>query len=268
LETLLSRADFRLDLEAFDSFTHQLISGPTEVLSAAITRWLVSGEPKLCEGLAQVLGRLDRDQPIDLSPGDLARPPQELARISERAVGFFFLQPTLAASILVSVMRVASAELAASIEDLLVETVLVNYGGVRDYLAGVAPEDPAKPYAEAALARNATYLAALGAVPDIPELRPSEHRREIERQRMSDQMSEAFKAARSQSVLLSMVSRQVILHGNGAFSFITPPNRERRASEMELKSMGVSFEMPRLQIVDPVGLDYMLRVLRARRAAE
>lgn len=267
LEVLLSRADSSLELAAFDSFTHELTNGPPDRLSHAVVRWLVLGERRLCEGLASALGTLDRDRPLALSPGDLARPPDELARLSERAVGFFFLQPTLAASILVAVMGVAPLALAASVEDLLVETVLVNFGGVREYLADLAADDPAKARAESALARNKDYLDALRGVPDIAELRPSEHRREIERLRMSDQMSEAFKAARSQSVLFNLVSRQVILHGNGAFSFITPPNGERRTSEVEMKSMGVSFEMPWLEVVDPVGLDYMIRVLRARRPA-
>jgi hypothetical protein len=66
-------------------------------------------------------------------------------------------------------------------------------------------------------------------------------------------------------VLLNLVTRSVILHGNGALTFVTPPNAERRALEMDLHSHGVSFEMPRLEVVDPVGLDYMLRVLRNRR---
>ena len=262
VEMLLSHPGNPLGLESFDSFTHALTTGPAERLSHVVTRWLILGKPKLCEGLASVLGTLDRDQPLTLSPSDLARLPDELARLSERAVGFFFMQPNRAASILVGVLGVAPPELADGVEDLLVETILINFGGVRDYLAGLAAEHPAKARTEAALARNEAYLEALRGVPDIAELRPSEHRREIERLRMSDQMSEALKAARSQSVLFNMVTRQVILHGNGAFSFFTPPNGERRTSEVEMKSFGISFEMPRLEIADPVGLDYMIRVLR------
>jgi hypothetical protein len=36
----------------------------------------------------------------------------------------------------------------------------------------------------------------------------------------------------------------------------------QRAVAMDLKSFGMAFEWPRREILDPVGLDYMLRVYR------
>ena len=75
----------------------------------------------------------------------------------------------------------------------------------------------------------------------------------------------SFKAAQRESVLLNMVHRQVILHGNGTLTYVAPPGGARQPMEMQLHEHGVSFEMPRVEIVDPVGLDYMLRLLRNRR---
>jgi hypothetical protein len=57
----------------------------------------------------------------------------------------------------------------------------------------------------------------------------------------------------------------VILYGNRSSTYVKAPNETRRAVEMELKSHGVSFEMPRIGIVDPVGLDVLIRVFRAER---
>jgi hypothetical protein len=34
---------------------------------------------------------------------------------------------------------------------------------------------------------------------------------------------------------------------------------------MELNAHSITFEMPRKQVLDPIGLDYMLRVLRIER---
>jgi hypothetical protein len=265
LRGLLDNPESSLDLGAFETSTHALASGAPERLSLAVTTWLIEGSRNLCEGLSRALGSLDRDQPIGVAAGDVFRPPAELGLLCERAIGFLFLQPTAAASILIAVLRSCPADMGEAVEDLLVETLLLNYGGVRGYLEGLEPTDAAKAYADAALTRNQAYLDALRAVPDLAELRPSEHHREIERLRMSDQMQKAFKEAQRESVLLNLVTRSVILHGNGALTFVTPPNAERRALEMDLHSHGVSFEMPRLEVVDPVGLDYMLRVLRNRR---
>jgi len=267
LTTLLTKADSPLDLGAFETFIHALVTGPPAPLSRAVTVWLVEGGRRLCESLSSALGSSKRDQPISLLAGDLARPPDELGLLCEHAIGFLFLQPTAAASILVSVLRVGPADMAQGVEDLLVETLLLNYGGLRAYLESLEPSDAAHAHVQSALARNEAYLAALRAIPDFSELRPSEHHREIERLRLSDQMQQAFKSAQRESVFLNMVTRSVILHGNGSLSYMSPPGAERRAMEIDLHSHGVSFEMPRLEIVDPVGLDYTLRVLRNRRRA-
>jgi hypothetical protein len=38
--------------------------------------------------------------------------------------------------------------------------------------------------------------------------------------------------------------------------------------EMDLKPYGVSFEMPKMYVVDPVGIDFLLRVFRRERMAK
>jgi hypothetical protein len=265
---LLSRQDDGVKLGELDTFTSTLLSGPPERISRVVVQWLLLGSPRLCDGLANAIGGPGTDDPpLDLRAEDLAISPFAQMFICRKAVGWFFLKPTTAASVVVSVLRICDEEMAPEVQKLLVETLLLNYGGVRDYLEGLAPDDAAKGRVVQALEENEAYLAALRAIPPNKELQPSEHHRRVERLRMMDQMRDVHKQAQSRSVLLSLMKHSVLLYGNRSLSFVKDGENALRPMEMDLKPFEVSFEMPRMEIVDPVGLDYVLRVFRTERMA-
>lgn len=263
---LLSQPDKNFELENFDNFTRALVSGLPDRLSRVVVRWLLIGSPELCGGLSNAMHGRDLDgPPLHIRAEDLSISPQAQLFICRKAIGWFFLKPTTAASILVSVLRVCDGETTMEVQKLLVDPLLLNYSSVRKYLEGLSSDEVAKKPIAQALADNNAYLEALRGIPLIKELKPSEHHRRIEQLRMSDQMRDVHKQARSQSVLLRIVKQSVLLYGNSSLSFIKEANDELRPTEMDLKPYGISFEMPRMEVVDPVGLDYMLRVFRGER---
>ncbi len=264
---LLSRRDNCLELSDFSGFTQTLVTGPTGRLSHVIVRWLQSGEPRLCGGLANALtsSRDLKGVPLELRSQDLAISPIAQLFLCRKAIGWFFFKPITAASVLVSVLRVCNDATASEIQILLVQTLLQNYVGVKEYLETLDLDDAAKHRVDQALDQNEAYLRALRTIPVIKEMQPTEHNRRIERVRMSDLMRDAHKRAESQSVLLSLVKRSVLLYGRRSISFIKDGSNESRPMEMDLRPYGVSFEMPRMEIADPVGLDHRLRVFRAER---
>ena len=171
-----------------------------------------------------------------------------------------------AASLLVAVLRVAVDKAAEAVEDLLVEPLLLNYGGdIRNFLNGIDAADPASSRVKSAISRNEAYLEALRNILELKEMQPSEHERQIERSRVSDEMRKAFKQAESGSVFLNLVKRSVILYGHRSISYLSGPDSSRRPVEMDLHSHGVSIEFPRMEVADPVGLNYMIRAFRAER---
>lgn len=266
---LLSRPDDDLKLETLDSFTRTLLSGSPDLLSRVVVRWLELGAPRLCGGLANAIQGKGLDGvPLNLAAADLAISPAAQLFICRKAVGWFFFKPTTAASVLVSVLRVCDVETAEEVQKLLVDPLLQNYGSVRDYLEGLALDDAANKAITWALAQNEAYLDAQRSIPLIVELQPSEHHRRIEHLRISDQMRDAHKEAESKSVFLSLVSRSVLLYGNRSLSFVEDGHDRLRPMEIDLHSHGISYEMPRMEVVDPVGLDYILRVFRKERMEE
>lgn len=263
---LLSRTDDDLELETLDSFTRTLLTGSSDVLSRVVVRWLKLGAPRLCGGLAKAIQGPGLDGvPINLKAEDLAISPAEQLFICRKAVGWLFFKPTTASSVLVSVLRVCDMDTSREVRKLLVDPLLQNYGGVRKYLGSLSPEDAASKAVTWALAQNDSYLEAQRSIPPVAELQPSEHHRRIERLRISDQMRDAHKQAERGSVLLSLVSRSVLLYGNRSLTFVDDGQDNLRPMEIDLHSHGISYEMPRMEIIDPVGLEYILRVFRHER---
>lgn len=257
-----------LTLEDFDSFSRKLVSGPTERLSQVVVQWLLLGTERLCHGLANALRGKDLNGPeLSLRGEDLAISPAAQIFLCRKAIGWFFSMPRTTASVLVSVLRACDAPTALEIQKLMVDPLLINYSGVRDYLKGLGSDDLAKARVDLALAENDAYLKAVHAVVPISELQPSEHQRRIAHVLRADQMRELRKKANSRSVFLKHVRQSVLLYGHRSLSFIKDGNDGFRPVEMDLKPYGVSFEMPRMEVIDPLGLDYMLRVFRNERMA-
>ncbi|SOZ64368.1 hypothetical protein CBM2615_B150079 [Cupriavidus taiwanensis] len=261
---LVTRADEPPPPDAFGRFMRALATGPTARLSPVIVHWLLLGDHRLCDGLLGALHtQAIEGAPIYLDPAALEIPGAAHLLLCEKAVGWFFVKPITAASILVSVLRVCAPDTAVGVLALLTDPLLRNYSCVRDYLRTLDAAD-AERVAPAVAAHDA-YHAALEGVPYLPELRPSEHRRRIERLRAADHMRKAHKDAQQQSVLMPLVSRSVLLYGNRTLTYRHTPAGAPEPVEMDLRSFGVSVEMPSMQFVDPVALDYQLLMLRRKR---
>lgn len=269
LRSLLTKHGNALALSNFSYVSSWILSGPSERLSNVVVSWLLSAEPVLCNGVSKLLRkRSDRDLPLSLAPADLTTSPDTHRFLCRKAIGYFFLQPVVAASVLICVLRITSDEVAAEVRSLLADVLLQNYGGeLRTYLDSIDQSDPAKTHVLAAIEQNEAYLRAMRDIPEIKELHPSERERQIEHARGSEEMKQALKKAESGSIFLSIVKRSVILYGNRSISFTKGPDGARHAHEMDLKAHGVSMEFPRIEVVDPLGLDIMLLVFRTERPA-
>lgn len=266
--TALFERPGEMELTELEGFLRALVDGPAQLLGKTVVSWLRNGSVRLCKGLAEELWGQRDDQPVlELQDALKDLPPPAQLFVCRKAIGFFFIRERSAASVLVSALRVChDAAVADAIQDHL-QWLLLNYGSIRQYLSGVADDDPARARVTAALAANQTYLDGLNGVPELKEFQPSEQQRRIEHLRWADQMRAANKQAESKSVLLSMVKRSVLLYGSRSLSLIRRENDQLHPMETELKPYSASFELPRLEVYDPIGLDYTLRRYRVERMA-
>ncbi len=152
------------------------------------------------------------------------------------------------------------------VAELLFDPLLVNYSGEAvDYSKGIPADDPAYTDIQKALKRHEAYFASLKGTGVIKELHPSDYQRDVVSQKTHDEMRAAQKQAESKSVFLNLVHRSTLLYGTRSLTYIVDHDGNNRSVAMDLHSVGISFEMPRHEILDPVGLDLMLRVFRVEK---
>lgn len=267
VEKVFGLADGRLTLADFPNFGHDLITGSRDRIHGTLVKWMLSGDRILCDGFANLLrGREKNDQFFDLEIYGYELTPVQKTFLCRKAIGYFFYQPVIAASIIVAILRDCDDDVASAVSELLFDPLLINYGGeIRDYLDGISEADPAFKSVQVALGSASQYLSELHSIGVIKELHPSEHQRQIERMRLQEQSRQIHKQAEEQSLFRNLVHRSVLLYGRRSLMYVGLPGEARRPIEMELHAHSFSFEMPRMEVVDPDGLDYMLRVFRAER---
>jgi hypothetical protein len=269
LEPLLVQHEGVLKLKHFDSTCHAITSADAETWHDWIVDWLLKGQFTLCRQIASPLGggelegaRFD----IDFTRYELRE--ADYGYLARKAIGFLFLKQLSATSIILSLSRSAPAKLLPELEDLLVDPMLLNYSGIaRTLLEPISKDrrDPARALAKRALSRLNKYLDDLVSVEALRELRPSERQRQLEWERHSDSMAEARRGADQKSILADLFTKVVVLYGNRSVSYHNTGDEAPKRFETKMQSHGVSMEIPRVDIVDPLGLQRMLFAYRAEK---
>jgi hypothetical protein len=257
--------DGKLTLENFQTTAGELKRNNPQRLYELIVRWLLSSSIALCDNVGDLVG-IEEKRPFDTSIQPFGLTALQQIFLCRKAIGFLFLRPVVCCSIIVSVLRGVEREAEEPVTALLFDPLLLSYsGGAIDYLKGISAGDPAHAAIQIALSKHDAYFAGLERTGLVKELHPSDYKRDVVRQRTHDEMRGAQKAAERQSVLFGLVHRSTLLYGKRSLTYIEEDDGSRRAVSLDLHSVGMSVEWPRRDILDPVGLDYMIRVYRVEK---
>lgn len=269
---LISAHDELTSLEALDGFSNALLQLPGEQLAQVVMGWLLSLDPNLGRATMSLVGDHHGDKPLilKLDGATIGLSDADRCLLAHRAIGWLFIHPVTAASLVVGLLDGAGDPAAQVMADLLFDPLLINFSGnLGAWIAERAKNDdePAQPILAELVARLESYLDGLRGTALIKELRPSERERLIENHRQHESMRQAHKQAEMKSVFMSMVSRQVLLDGTRSISYFEGPGGNKQRNEMKMHSFSHSIESPRLDVLEPFDLDYTLRVFRAMRKA-
>jgi hypothetical protein len=257
--------DPKLKIDNFHAIARELAKGDEQRLYKLIVRWFLSGSIVLCDNVSDLVG-IDKNRAFDTTVQPLGLTAAQQVFLCRKAIGFLFIKPVICCSIIVSVLRAGNADVEGLVADLLFDPVLLNYGGeAKDYLKSIPATDAAHGAIQKALAKDEAFYARLEAAGTIKELHPSDYQRDVVRQRIHDNVRAIHKAAESKSIFMNLVHRSTILYGKRSLTFVEDDDGQHRAVEVDLKSFGTSWELPRHEVLDPVGLDYMLRVFRVEK---
>jgi hypothetical protein len=263
LTDILSQDDSGFDIKQFTTAKHQLGTGDRDRIFKLVVRWFLSGNHKLSAAVPDILMAGEYKKPFDTTTQGLGLTGDDHIFLAYKTMGYLFVNPVVAASIMVASLRNCDTLTAKTLGELLFDPLLINYGGeARDYLRTIKAGDPAYRPVKKALKQADAYVMGLDIKPPIKELQPSEYQRGVERMRTHDMMRGVQKRAEKTSVLMSLMHRSTLLYGRKSITFIPGPGNERRPVSMDMRSFRTSIELPRMEIIDPVGLNLMLLQFR------
>jgi hypothetical protein len=268
LEELLLMHPQSLSIRLFAT-TAEYIRSDTDLLSRVMTRWFLKGSPVLGQSVNEMgATHHGEDLLIDIDTTQLQQNDSvRIVFIARKAIGYFFLQPVTAASIVISLMRYASDEKALEeLAQLLFDPLLLSYPGcVGDYVKAQCPSEAGqvKEQLKKVLSTITCYLDKLAGVPSLPALHPSQTQRESYRRYFSDLTAVSFRAAEKESLLSLICTKQTLLYGRKSIYFQHTAAGETTRMEAPLLSNSVEIETPRMDPIDPYGLDFILHVFRA-----
>lgn len=274
LEKVLRLNPEGLELTQFDDAVRAIRNDPA-LCSRVVTRWLLSGDATLCEGLNAIVDAPMGNEPeIEANAGELdAADPVRFVFAARKAIGFLFLKPISVTSFLLSLMRQApDARVRGDLEALLLNPLLINFSGrLVQYLerrVESEEDDEVRVLVRRALEGLEGYLGDLRSIGEMPALYPSLERREAYHRYFSEKVAQSLKEAQAESLILQLVHRSVLLYGRKAIHHVFGPDGEINRMEVELGRQGTEIEVPRMMTLDPEGLDFMLRVFRYEEVAE
>lgn len=268
LEAILLRHSNELEPKVFSSTMRELYKNENQILNKLLTKWLSKGDSPLCLFIREVVNlQIEKDIVLavdksSLNPNDLI----EHVFLARKAVGYLFFKPVTTASIIISIIQtISDDETLKQLCMLLFDPLLINYPGKIMKLLKLKVEEDQhenRKYIEDAILFYDDYLSGLKSTGPIVELHPSQTQRDEYMRYFSRIMSESMKEAEKNSIWQTLCSKSVLLYGNKSINYIYDSNSKPKRMEIPLQHHETQMEFPRLENIDPFGLDYMLRIFR------
>lgn len=259
LESLLSLG---VKLTLLDYFSSELLLKHRKLLNHVITKWFVSGKASLCHSVEYLLHKAPAED-FKLN-ADTALLDSEAKKVfvSEKAVGWLFIKPVAAASFILSIYEAASTTTREALERLLYDPLLLSYpGDLGRFFELDISTDLQKHLCAGLLIKLAKFHADIEKVRDLKELAAPTENVNAYWKALNKNTSEAHELA-TKSSILNFFPMQKLLYGNCAIYYVHQTDREQVRQETEMHQISHSAEMPRLSILDPERLNYILRVYR------
>ncbi|WP_075185342.1 hypothetical protein [Teredinibacter haidensis] len=253
-------------IKCFDSFSNELIN-EKDTFNRVVTKWLLSDCMSVAKSVLTIFDFINDDKfELRANFDDIRNVSSEMQYLScKKSCGWLFTHPVAATSFIMSIIEGASDNDRDKIQNLIFNPLLISYSGmVKGYLSSIAgsENENVRITVKNLLFQQETYHEGLKAAWDIKELSPSISQRESYNRYHAEAMNEAMEK-QPPGLLASLFTPTVLLYGNSSIHHIHHgPDQDTTRQEVKMHTISHSIEFPRLQQIDPHGLDYVLRVFR------
>ncbi|HGH5989765.1 hypothetical protein Q4R86_14965 [Morganella morganii] len=265
LESILSAG---VKLIQLDYFSHELLCKHQyqELRNHIITKWFLSGKLSRCQAASDLLHDVT-GKDIELK-ADMALLEDDTKQIfvSHKAIGWLFTRPALAASFILSICETASTTIFNSLAQILYDPLLLSYPGeLGQFFQSCIDKDVQGQLCEHLLGKLNAHHANIEKVYELNELMaPSENVRAYWKS-VDKEVQKAHEKASESSIFEIIATKQRLLYGNSSIYYVHMGDGKSVRQEAQMHSFSHSTEMPRLNVLDPESLDYVLRIYRYER---
>ena len=265
LADLLTQEHDPLDLEILSDFRHHLRDQAGDVLGWYVVSLLLTGNPALCAAAEHLLPYNETRDGLDIDLDTFSLTPPSLLYLARKILGYCILNKESAAALLLSCLRTVTEQDREELEELVFFHLCLNYPTAIDWFeTAIADADRATQSVERISSRVRAYVAELERYGTCAAFRPNDRERRLQRYRRADFQRGVHKKAEQGSVLWSLAHKATILYGTASIAYVyTDAGSEPRRQEVSMRAYEHFFEYPRLNVIDPVGFQWHIRLFRS-----
>ncbi|HBC3407580.1 hypothetical protein [Vibrio parahaemolyticus] len=249
-----------------DYFSRELLSKHRDLLNHIVTKWFLSGDSTLCHGVSDLLHDVtSKDVELEAEMALLGDEVKQVF-VSHKAVGWLFMRPIAAASFILSIYETGSRTTCRHLDQVLYDPLLLSYPGeLKRFFLSCIDKGFHVRTCELLLGKLQAYHSDIEKVAGLKELMAPMENINVYWKESNKSMQAAYEDASRGSIIDLIATKQTLLYGNSSIYYVHRGDGEQVRQEMQMQSFSHSTEMPRLNVLDPESLDYILRVYRCER---
>ncbi len=260
LRHLLGNGDEAIDLEALGSFQRKLTNGSGDLLGWYVVSLLLTGDTRLSLAAQGLLPQKEAPAGLDIDLTAFALDSAWVPFLARKILGYCLVKRAGASALLLSCLRAASSENRADLETLVLSYFLINYPAEIEWFeASVSPNDPAEESVQRLSSSLARYLEGLRRTGFCAAFQPSARELLLQGERQADLARTIWEEAKKRSVMYQLVPTSVLLYGSSSVYYVyAGKDSDPQRKEMSLASHQQEIDIPRLEVLDPVGLQFAI----------
>ena len=255
---LVGRDENAVDVKSLSNFRHRMANGPGPLLGWYVVSLLLTGNDKLGNAAADLLPYQELRDGLDIDLSAFGLTPIWVLFLAGKILGYCVLKKEGSAALLLSCLRSLAVQDPTELENITLDYFLINYPtAIELFESAVSPADVAAGSVTRLRAALDNYLEGLRQHGTCAAFTPSERERVLQRYQQLDFWRGVQDIAEQQSVFVHVAHRIPMLYGTALVTHVYPsPESEPVRQEVPLSSIEHTADVPRLDAMDPLGLQY------------
>lgn len=265
---ILSRSANRAEFKVFDSLLYKLSSSSHQTLLWYCVRWLLTGERNICEGVADCFPPLsDAVYDFDLEPLGLSD--EEIRYLCRKVFAYLMFCHGAAVSILTAAIIALKPTQRRALETEVAGFWLRNYPEDLTLIDKAAKTKKSR-ILTTSLGRmrkaHSAYDAPLDGLPRNLALRPSTSQFQVQMELGRERNKTIAKSAKQGSIFAGLFTESTLLYGRSSVTYMyVDKDSDPVRQEIPLQSFETSSALPRMDVLYPARLQYLLYKFRSEK---